>query len=179
MQKYYLRIIITFLVLIGALNWGTFAIGYNFVEIISNFINNLFNTNIKIDTFIYILVALSSLILMFNRNTWLPFLGETVFPSSLIPFKPGSGNTTITIKTKPHTKIAYWAALPSSNIPLVKDAYQDYSNSGVVMSDFDGNATLIFDKGTEYIVPSGKKLKSHVHYREIDNMMGPIKTIYV
>jgi uncharacterized membrane protein YuzA (DUF378 family) len=182
MIKYYFNLVITFFVLIGALNWGAFAFNYNLVEIINNFINNLFNTNLKINTIIYILVALSGLILMIRRDTWLPFLGENVLPGTFIPIKAGTGNTSVFIKGKPHTKIAFWAAQPGNDnsIPNVNDAYQDYSNSGVVMTDFDGNAKLTFNKGTQYTVPSGKLLKSHVHYREIDNiMMGPIKTIYV
>lgn len=74
-------------------------------------------------------------------------------------------------------------AKPGDNpdTPVV-DAYGKYDNSGVVMSDASGIATLVFEKGTEYTVPSGKHLKSHVHYRELTGaygMIGPVKTVFI
>ena len=41
---------------------------------------------------------------------------------------------------------------------------------------------LHFDKGTDYVVPSGKHIKSHVHYREVTGeygLMGPINVVYM
>ena len=38
------------------------------------------------------------------------------------------------------------------------------------------------NKGTGYIVPSGKYIKPHVHYRELKteySMIGPVETIFL
>ena len=64
-------------------------------------------------------------------------------------------------------------------VPSVKAAYD--SNSGVVVANDQGNAILVFNKGTSYIVSGGKEIKSHVHYREFseNGMMGPIQSVFV
>ena len=64
----------------------------------------------------------------------------------------------------------------------MEQAYDDFSNSGVVLANDLGVATLSFDKGSEYVVPSGKQLKSHVHYREFSEklgMVGPVKSVFL
>ena len=63
----------------------------------------------------------------------------------------------------------------------VEQAYGAYSNAGVTVSDKNGFAVLTFNKGTGYIVPSGKYIKPHVHYRELNEfgMMGSVKTRYI
>jgi hypothetical protein len=51
-----------------------------------------------------------------------------------------------------------------------------------VMSDANGVAILAFDKGTAYIVPSGRQIDSHVHYRELSGeygMIGPVQSVFV
>ena len=129
---------------------------------------------------------LAGLYLMYDLTTWLPFLGETVLPGSLIPLKTNNvdpnNKTIITVNTKPNTRIAYWASLPNTEkIPKVEQAYADYSNSGVVMSNEDGEAKLVLTKGTGYIVPRNKVIKRHVHYRELDQqygMIGKVNTLY-
>jgi ABC-type Fe3+-hydroxamate transport system substrate-binding protein len=87
------------------------------------------------------------------------------------------------IKTKPNTKVAYWAALPKGDNPDVITAYGDYSNSGVVMSDANGNAVLQFNKGTGYIVPGGKYIRPHVHYRVFyshhPEILSRVHTVYL
>ena len=45
------------------------------------------------------------------------------------------------------------------------EAYGDFSNSGVVMSNSSGLAELPILAGSGYTVPSGRKLDRHVHYR--------------
>ena len=66
-------------------------------------------------------------------------------------------------------------------VPSVKAAYDKFENSGVVVANDQGNAILVFNKGTSYIVPGGKEIKSHVHYREFseNGMMGPIQSVFV
>ena len=87
----------------------------------------------------------------------------------------------VTIKTVPNVKIAYWAALPKGNNPDVITAYDDYSNSGVVMSDSNGIAVLPILAGSSYIIPSGRKLDRHIHYRVFNKyygMMDKLNTKY-
>ena len=183
-----LRMIAIVFVLAGALNWGAVLFGYNFVERINIFIGQIFHKRFALDRLIYFLVLISALYLAFDRTTWLPFLGETVLPETLIPVKEHVGKDKVTVKVAPNTKVAYWAALPKSadrdndKDPTVDVAYDGYTNSGVVMSDADGNAVLTFDKGSDYIVPSGRTISSHVHYRELRGkygIIGPVCSVFV
>lgn len=181
-EKSKMHIFFMSLVIIGAINWGGHALGYNFVDILSYQINKLFHSKIPINKIIYLSVAIAGIILARKRSTWLPFLGKTVFPDSLVPLvQPAKPDTNVSIKTKPNVKIAYWAALNKGDTTDVKSAYGKYENSGVVMSDADGNATLPIMTGTGYTLPSGKVLPRHVHYRLVNypenGMMSKIKTI--
>ena len=79
--------------------------------------------------------------------------------------------------------IIFFASLPIQNndLPYVEDAYADFSNSGVVTSDSNGVAELSILPGSSYTVPFNKKIRKHVHYRELDNrlgMMGELRTVY-
>ncbi len=182
------------LVLIGALNWGFHTFGYNLVEMLNRFLSGVFKRRLPLDRIIYVVVAISALILAFQRDTWLPFLGESVLPGAVLTLKTNSGDTSVDVHVKPSTKVAYWAAKsaeskpaeskPESDadaVPPVKAAYDDFENSGVVVANDQGVATLVFNKGTSYVVPSGRKIESHVHYREFgeDGMMGPVKSVFV
>jgi uncharacterized membrane protein YuzA (DUF378 family) len=181
-NKVQLKILLLVYVIIGSLNWIPTAFGYNLVQLLNEFITKTFNNELYIDKIIYIIVGISALILAFDRNFWLPFLGDTVLPSTVVPLKDITGDTTLQINIKPNTKVIYWSSKPNKNDkPNVKDAYNDYSNAGVVMSDNNGVATLVFDKGTGYIVPSNKYIKKHVHYRTFDEELGildEVKTLY-
>ena len=185
-EKRYWKIImyqfLFFLVIVGALNWGLTAFDYNVVDKLNNGLNGLVNTKTYFDKIIYGAVAIAAIILALKRDSWLPFLGYTVMPSSLVPLKENKGDISVNVRVKPNAKVAYWATLPYKNldIPNVKTAYGNYSNSGVVMADKNGNATLVIAKGTSYIVPSGMEIPRHVHYRELTDdwgMMKPIKTV--
>ena len=58
------------LVLVGALNWGLAALGYNVVEIVSAFVRQFVDVRrfvgLSLATIIYYIVALSALYLLFN-----------------------------------------------------------------------------------------------------------------
>jgi hypothetical protein len=179
------RMFLIGLVFVGAINMGTSVFGYNIVDIISSKLNNITGKNLNLNKVVYIVIALSAIILSSKKSTWLPFLGWTAFPGSLIPNKSNEGNTTVEVNVKPNTRVAYWASQPYSseniNTPAVLTAYGDFSNSGVVMSDDKGLAQLTLQRGTDYYVPSGKTIKRHVHYRTLDHeygMMGPVQTTY-
>ena len=188
-MKIKLHMLLIGLVLIGAVNWGTTALGYNLVEILSTTVNKTFKLNIPINNIIYIVVALAAIKLAVDKTTWLPFLGVNVLPSNLIPLTkpPNDTNKKINIKTLPNKKIVYWASLPSiksespTGLPDVESAYADYSNSGVIMSNDKGEATIEIKVGSDYIVPSGRVISRHVHYRVLGlpyGMIGEIKTEY-
>ena len=184
--KHLYYMVIVSIVLIGAINWGASAVGFNFVEILSNGLNSMFKSQIPFDKIIYVIVGLSGIFLAARFHTWLPFLGRTVLPGQLLELKtPENTNKVVTIQTEPNIKIVYWAALPKKNssdpTPDVVMAYGDFSNSGVIMSDENGNASFPILVGSDYIVPSGKKIKRHIHYRELNlpyGMMGEVRTVY-
>jgi uncharacterized membrane protein YuzA (DUF378 family) len=171
------------LVLVGALNWGFHTFGYNLVEMLNRFLSGVFKRRLPLDRIIYVVVAISALILSFQRDVWLPFLGETVLPGAVVALKTNSGDTTVDVHVKPGTKVVYWAAEPSAEeaVPPVKAAYDKFENSGVVVANEQGIAKLVFNKGTSYVVPSGRQIESHVHYREFgeDGMMGPVKSVFI
>jgi hypothetical protein len=178
--------ILLIIVLVSSINYGSIAFGYNIIEIIHIKLNELLKTETYSDKIIYSLIVLSAIILSFNKILWLPFLGETVFPSeAFIPtILNEKFNLSVPVTVRPNTRIAYWASLPQKNeesIPDVVDAYGDYSNSGITVSDKDGNAKLSILSGTSYKVPSGSIIKKHIHYRELDQeygFIGEIKTVY-
>jgi len=177
-----LRMFLTLIVIIGAINWGTTAMDFNLVKMLSQSLNELFNSNIDFDKIIYLIVMVAAIYLATQRETWLPFLGNSVLPENLIPLKtPSKTNRVIEVMTQPNSKVAYWAALPKGDEPDVEVAYGDYSNSGVVMSDSKGVAKLPILEGSGYIVPNGRKIERHVHYRVLGlpyGMIGKIKTVY-
>jgi len=175
-----MHLIVSALVIFGALNWGATAFKYNLVNILTNALNREVGQETYLDKIIYILIALAAIKLAVDRDFWLPFLGKTVLPSNLIPLKDIVGDTTIEVKVHPNTKVAYWASLPqkTTEIPKVKEAYGDYKNAGVVLSDKNGIAKLIINKGTSYTVPYGMEISRHVHYRELDHDMGFIGKIH-
>ena len=180
MIKYYiykLEMFIKFIMVLCALNVSLSQVNINLFSKLDHLLQ------LHIERMIYLFGGICTIIFIMNTYNWLPFLGETVFPSSLVPLKTVEGDTTITINTLSNTKIAYWSSKPSDKkTPGVEEAYDDYSNSGVVMSDSNGKAVLTFNKGTDYIVPGGKLIKKHVHYRVLDGdwaLIGPVKTVYI
>ena len=183
--KSLIRMVLTGFVILGSLNYGLTIFDYNLIEIGNTKINKFFNNKLYFNIILYSLITISGIVLMFQTTTWLPFLGPCAFPTKgLIPNKINSlGTKIIKVNVKPNTRIAYWASLPIKNndVPYVEDAYNDFSNSGVVTSNSDGVAELNITPGSSYTVPFGKEIRKHVHYRELDNrlgMMGELKTAY-
>lgn len=181
--QYRVNMILTVLVIIGAINWGAHAMDYNIVDFLSESINKSLKTDLHLNKVIYMLVAVAGIYLAFQRTTWLPFLGDAVLPSSLVPLKKPDVRTDLVIKlnTLPNVKIAYWASINKDDKVKVMQAYGNYENSGVVMSDNNGVALLPIATGAGYVLPNGKKLSRHIHYRVIDptkyGMMDKLNTI--
>lgn len=119
-----------------------------------------------------LIVGASALYLLFapNVRTFLPFLGKTVFPPSLLLLSEQAGtNATVIVKAEGAEKVAYWAAHADEGIVESEPmkAYNSYENIGVA-AVVDGKATLKLKCPTEYKVKKGMiKLPRHVHYRLI------------
>ncbi len=165
-NKINLHILLIVLVIIGSLNWGLVGI-FDF-DLVKSF-GLLFGPKAGniISRFIYIFVALAGMILLFQRDVYLPFLGHTVMPQPINEFKPSGELITKTVKNlPPNTKVIYWASQSSDKtVDNPYDAYGNYDNQGVVVSDSKGNAILQVRKPTAYNVPYKGKLEPHIHYR--------------
>lgn len=135
---------------------------------------------------IFCVIALVSAIwLASDRNTYLSFLGRAVYPcGSLPPKTPENADTQVVVSVPANVNVIYWAseldgAKPGTIINNPWDAYKNYSNSGVTVSDDNGNATLKFRMPVPYKVAGGMKtLKTHVHYRYCihPGMLSPVFT---
>lgn len=134
-----------------------------------------------------IIVGLAAGWLLFQRDTYLPFLGEAVFPATAIIDErtPEGANTEVKIRLNvpDGTKVIYWGAEPSKQvISNPWDAYGKYGNTGVAVVN-GGQVTMKVRCPAEYKVMGGhKKLKRHIHYRTCctrNAMMGAIETVHV
>jgi len=172
--------ILIFLALIGSLNWGLIgAFKLNIVEKVFSTYSNL----------VYIIVGISAILLITDRNIYLPFLGESVYPCALLKDKvPSNANVEVLIKVPPFAKVVYWAAEPENeeldDLPNPMVAYHNYENSGVVTADKKGLAVLKVRDPTEYTVYDDMvTLEKHVHYRyctiKEPGMLSEIFTEYI
>lgn len=166
--KNYIYMVCIILVLIGGLNWGLVGIfDFNLVTKISYYP--------MIEKVIYMLVGIAALVLIVNRDTYLPFLGETVYPAPVNDIAPVIRSTPIAISLKnlpSNTKVVYWAALPLSLTHPADyiysnpdEAYGDYSNSGVGTSDDNGILVVKINNPARYKVGFKGTLDAHLHYR--------------
>lgn len=167
------------LVIVGSLNWFLIgALKWNPVEM-------LFGKS-WIARSIYILVGISALAIMFDRDTYLPFLGPTVIPCASVPDRTPPGATKIvTVSAPPGSKVLFWAAEPEMEglreIQTWKEAYAGYENAGVATADNNGHATLRVREPQGYVVPFKGRLDPHIHFRicESSGMLGRVKTIFL
>jgi len=171
--------------IIGGLNWGLVLLNYNLAHQIG------LKTHPNVELLIYGLVFASAVYVMFSRDTYLPFLGETVYPcDSLVSHVPDHADTSVSVKVPPNSSIVYWASESAheklKHLPDPRVAYHHYENTGVVIADTEGNAELKFRHPQNYVVPSisitgKKKLDKHVHYRYCigNGMLSPIYTVFI
>lgn len=155
------------LVIIGGLSHLAFGLGYKHA--------------IKAK-FISLIIGICAVSLAFNRDFYLPFLGQTVLPivKEVSHIQLGTTESKVQLsKLPPNSKVIYWAAMPGKDTltdPFA--AYGDYSNSGVVVADEKGEAELKLNCPMQYKV-RGKTLHKHVHYRVEDpKMKGMFSRIY-
>jgi uncharacterized membrane protein YuzA (DUF378 family) len=169
------------LVIVGALNW--FLVGaFRF-----NLVEYLFGRKMLARS-IYVLVGLAAIGIMFDRDTYLPFLGPMHAPCSVLRDRTPSGATrSVTVRVTPGAKVLYWAAEPSKasedlkKIVDWKQAYAAYDNAGVVTAGPDGNAVLKVREPQPYTVPIKGALQHHVHYRVCGEAgwMSRIQTVFL
>ena len=134
-----------------------------------------------------LLVLVSVLSLAFHRSTYLPFLGETVMPCSLLKEQePEKADYEKHIKIEgPGRKVLYWAAEPDTeHLSTLNDwrkAYLGFHNAGVTTVTADGVAVLKVRKPQPYTVPVKGRLEAHIHYRVCgDNgFLGPVQTVFL
>ena len=164
------------LVIAGALNWLFMCMNINVVESIFGSFSYL----------IYALIGLSAISIMFHRDTYLPFLGPTVVPCSILTVRePPGANKEMKIIVTPNTKILYWAAEPKNEklkkIVSWKEAYDSYENTGVTISNGGGEAILKVRSPQSYKVPIKGELPSHIHYRVCgeSGWLGHVQTVYL
>jgi uncharacterized membrane protein YuzA (DUF378 family) len=185
------KVLIT-LVLVGSINWGLVA-AFDF-DLVRKF-SSLFGSNNTdiISRIVYLSVAMSAIVLMVQRDTFLPFLGKTVMPEPIAFYTPAVIKPTGELITKtieklpPNVKVIYWASLPSDKVVDNPDeAYGNYSNQGVTITDANGKAILKVQKPASYKIPSHYDpfkgtLKPHIHYRYwiSSGMTSPLYTINI
>lgn len=150
------------------------VVGVNFVEQAAG----------KLTWIIYTIVGLAGLLQLFNRDFYLPFLGETAFPCvSLMEKIPVNANTEVKIRTLPNVNVIYWAAENNDKIsPNPMLAYGKYENAGVARSDAEGIVALRVRYPGEYKVGMiNRKLDRHIHYRVCagtgSGLLGRIETV--
>jgi uncharacterized membrane protein YuzA (DUF378 family) len=163
------------LVLVGGVNWGLIGVfGVDAVRAVTG----------KWSWIIYTAVGLAALSLAFYRDTYLPFLGETVLPCSMMPEKtPEHADTEVTVNgLKPGAKVLFWATEPATDgLGRINDwrrAYLDFANAGVTTADAAGRAVLRIRRPQPYTVPFKGQLQEHVHWRVCGDggILGPVQT---
>lgn len=135
------------------------------------FSENFFNYKILNKSISYIIaffVGISALVLMFNRDFYLPFLGKCAFPKQV-------NNTSVNLSKKttvvleglpPNVNVVYWAGKPGDSPVLTYiQAYKGSYNSGSLKSDDKGQLSITLDCPPDYSVPVFGMIKRHVHYR--------------
>ena len=165
-------------VIVGAINWG--MIGGMRVNLVERFLGK----GSGLSRAVYILVGISALLLAFNRDTYLPFLGESVFPCSVLSDQTPPGATrSVTVQAEPGAKVVFWASEPAdgSGVPTWQGAYHKYLNAGVATADASGKAVLKVREPQPYTVPFKGKLDAHVHFRICGptGFVGRIKTVFL
>jgi uncharacterized membrane protein YuzA (DUF378 family) len=177
-KKLYMFIVV--LVVVGGLNWLLVgSMGFDPVKAL---------LGRRWSSYLYIVVGIATLLLALRRDVYLPFLGQTLFPSEALTVKtPQGANETVTIRTKPGARVIYWASEPDAHEDKGSTntwdvAYSKYENSGVVQADDQGVALLrIRGPPQPYRVGLFMTLKSHVHFRiqDGDGFFGPVQTKFI
>jgi len=169
------------LLVFGGLVWGILGLtGFNLMR---------FLVGRRLASLLSILVGLAAIYLATQMAFYLPFLGETVMPCSILSDRsPEHADTEVSLHgQRPGAKILFWAAEPATaglaTIKTWKQAYLEYSNAGVTTVDAGGHALLRIRKPQSYTVPIKGVLQAHVHWRSCKEghagMLGPVQTTLI
>jgi len=175
MINVYIHMLAKFLLVLGSINY-LFLAGSNV---------NIFNV-IPIPMLrnsLFLLIGLSALYFAFNRDYYLPFLGQCVIPSGDANIPQENAKQVTVSNLPPNTRVIFWAAQGdglSSQDPIT--AYGDYANSGTIKTDNNGSATISLNCPSQYSVSKfgfRKALARHFHYRyEIPTYKGIFSRVY-
>lgn len=174
------------LLVVGGLNWGLLGLSAG-----------------RLDAFrplgswgrivAHVLVGMAALWVAGRRDTYLPFLGETVIPCAILADRvPEHADKEVHVDgLKPGAKVLFWAAEPATEglarIRTWQQAYLEFANAGVATVDGEGRAVFHIRKPAGYVVPGGRGLTAHVHWRICGSgsedgaagMLGPVQTLPV
>lgn len=144
--------------------------------------------NIILRIFVIFVIA-AAVILMMKKDTFLPFLGLTVLPNTLIANEktPNGANLSYTIDMSDYeegTTVVYWAA--NKTDAIIEDpyeAYKNYNNVGVSKVK-NGKAEVRIFCPDCYKVKKvfNQLLERHFHYRIVfkdTGFLGPVLTVKV
>jgi len=148
----------------------------------------LFNDDYSVILRIFVIfVIAAAIILMIKKDTFLPFLGLTVLPNTLIADEkiPKGANVSYTIDMNDYeegTVVIYWAANKTDKIiedPI--EAYKDYNNVGVCKVK-NGKADVRIFCPDKYKVKKifNQLLERHFHYRIVfkdTGFLSPVMTV--
>jgi len=171
------------IVIIAALNWGLIAIDnkYNIFDLFASlFVDHYKESILKI---IYIIIALSTLYVMFHKKTYYPLLESKVILNKklLSKSKKKDFELEIVIDAKNGEKVIYWASYKkksNKSIALLDKSYGTYDNSGISLVDKNGRAKIYVKCPTDYYTKFKKILPKYVHYRIIySGKLGKVNTI--
>ena len=163
-----LHMLAILLLVVGGINWAVVALTGG------DLVTALFGKRTLMTNAIFIAVGAAALSIAFFRDSYLPFLGPSVIPCSLLKEQiPEGANAEVRVFVRPEAKVLYWAAEPANEalktIPDWRQAYLGFKNAGVAVADEQGYVTLKVRKPQPYTVPMKGELAAHVHYRECKN----------
>ncbi len=166
------------LLIAGAVNWlliGTIKV---------NIVEKILGTSAA--RIVYLLVGIAALFMIFRRDFYLPFLGESHTPcATLKDYTPPGATEEVKVQVKPSAKVIYWGSEPATKkmegINDWRKAYMGFQNAGVTTADINGVATLRLRAPQPYTVPFKREIDSHVHFRECGpvGMLKPVKTVFL
>lgn len=123
-----------------------------------------------------------------RRTTYLPFLGETLLPATVLQpinvaklqLKDSKAKSVkLDIKAPRARYVVWWASEPGDEIEMANVAYNKYRNAGISAVK-DGRAKVELLCPAKYVVGGRmrKMLDRHVHYREVywNGFMSDVRT---
>lgn len=168
--------------MIGTINWG--LIGLLDFNVIKKINQKTVNSQMFENIF-YTLIGVCGIYLATQRKYYLPFLGETVLPISVIKeYKQDKYDVEIKVTVpKEALHVIYWAANPANqkaDVPNALPAYGKFENHGV-SPVIDGRAILYINCPQVYKVGRiwSRVLPKHLHYRYVlpSGLLSSIETI--